>query len=87
MFPMNWPNFRRILHSELFPKKRPNFHRISHSCTFPLKRPNFRHISDKGRFQRNSRMNPGEFTLNFALGNVSPGMAEFPPNFAVRDVS
>ncbi|MDV3195463.1 MAG: hypothetical protein Q8881_04435 [Sweet potato little leaf phytoplasma] len=88
---------------ELFPTKRPNFCRISHSLKFPPKRPNFRRISHSGRFRRNGRMNPNEFTPNFvlgdvsdetaeflpnfALGDVSPETAEFPPNFAVRDVS
>ncbi|MDV3195095.1 MAG: hypothetical protein Q8881_02495 [Sweet potato little leaf phytoplasma] len=55
----------------MFPTKRPNFRRISYSWTFPPKWPNFRRISHSGRFRRNGRLNPDEFTPNFVLGDVS----------------
>ncbi|MDV3195288.1 MAG: hypothetical protein Q8881_03490 [Sweet potato little leaf phytoplasma] len=70
-FPPKQPNFCRISHSELFPTKRPNFRRISRSWTFPPKRPNFCRLSHSGRFRRNGRMNPDEFTPNFVLRDVS----------------
>ncbi|MDV3195434.1 MAG: hypothetical protein Q8881_04290 [Sweet potato little leaf phytoplasma] len=100
LFPTKRQNFRRISHPWTFPPKRPNFRRFSHSGCFRRNgrmnpdefTPTFivGNVSDEtaefrsqGRFRRNRRINPAEFRT----GDDSDETAEFPPNFALGDVS
>ncbi|MDV3195437.1 MAG: hypothetical protein Q8881_04305, partial [Sweet potato little leaf phytoplasma] len=89
MFPPKRPNFHRISQSTTFSTKPPNqSRRISHWGRFRRNGRISAEFRSRGCFPRNGQINPAEFPLNFAPGDVSPETTELiPPNFALRDVS
>ncbi|MDV3195191.1 MAG: hypothetical protein Q8881_03005 [Sweet potato little leaf phytoplasma] len=65
------------------PTKQPNFRQISPFGTFPTKWPNFCRISQSGTFPTK----PPNQSRRISHWDDSNEIAEFPPNFALGDVS